>query len=164
MTYTTVFDATHQGYTTWNVPAYGLAFIAVGALLAFRPALTERILPGGLKGRARRIFGFCFFGFAILWTLGAFMGTFSQYLKVADAVHSGKYAVVQGPVTSFVPMPYGGHAEESFCVQKKCFSYSDYVVTTGFNNTASHGGPIHEGLQVRITYIDNIILRLETSQ
>jgi hypothetical protein len=61
-------------------------------------------------------------------------------------------------------MPYTGHAMESFCVQEQCFSYSDYVVTTGFHNTASHGGPIREGLNVRIEYIGNIILKLEVAR
>jgi hypothetical protein len=44
------------------------------------------------------------------------------------------------------------------------FSYPDYTVTCGFNNTASRGGPIREGLQVRIHYVDQLILRLEVAR
>jgi hypothetical protein len=40
-------------------------------------------------------------------------------------------------------------------------SYSDYVVTAGFNNTASHGGPIRQDLPVRISYVGNSIVKLE---
>ena len=50
---------------------------------------------------------------------------------------------------------------ESFAVGGHRFSYSDYVVTSGFHNTASHGGPIHDGLDVRVSYLGNLILRLE---
>jgi hypothetical protein len=61
-------------------------------------------------------------------------------------------------------MPYTGHSEESFTVEGHRFSYSDYIVTSGFHNTASHGGPIREGLHVRVTYSGNLILRLEVAQ
>jgi hypothetical protein len=44
------------------------------------------------------------------------------------------------------------------------FQYSDYVITAGFNNTSSHGGPIREGLPVRIWYLDGEILRLDIAK
>ncbi|MBX9769509.1 MAG: hypothetical protein K2X47_19690 [Bdellovibrionales bacterium] len=52
---------------------------------------------------------------------------------------------------------------ESFMVSGVRFQYSDYVVTDGFNQTASHGGPISKGAYVRICYDPkgNHILRLE---
>jgi len=53
---------------------------------------------------------------------------------------------------------------ESFTVGGRRFSYSDYEVTAGFNNTASHGGPIRAGLHVRVTYWGNLILRLEVAR
>ncbi|MEO7576992.1 MAG: hypothetical protein ABIT83_05210, partial [Massilia sp.] len=65
------------------------------------------------------------------------------------------------PVADFVPMPAAGHAMERFCVQQACFSYSDFVIGGGFNNTASHGGPIRAGLPVRVTYVDGDIVKLE---
>ena len=61
-------------------------------------------------------------------------------------------------------MPYAGHSDESFVVGGRRFSYSDFVVTSGFHNAASHGGPIREGLYVRVTYLGNLILRLEIAQ
>lgn len=36
-------------------------------------------------------------------------------------------------------MPYTGHDEETFDVKGVKFWCSDYIVTAGFNNTASHG-------------------------
>jgi hypothetical protein len=61
-------------------------------------------------------------------------------------------------------MPYAGHANEHFTVCGVPFSYSDYVVTEGFNRTSSHGGPMREGLWVRITYVGDIIARLEIAK
>jgi len=61
-------------------------------------------------------------------------------------------------------MPYTGHQDETFTVNGVRFSYSDFGVTCGFNNSASHGGPIREGLQVRIHYVGNAILRLEVAR
>jgi hypothetical protein len=58
-------------------------------------------------------------------------------------------------------MPYEGHQDECFSVQAQTFCYSDYEVTAGFNNATSHGGPIREGLPVRVSYIGNTIVRLE---
>jgi hypothetical protein len=61
-------------------------------------------------------------------------------------------------------MPREGHADESFVVGGRRFSYSDYSVTPGFNNTRSHGGPIDNGVYVRITHRGNTILRLEIAR
>jgi hypothetical protein len=66
-------------------------------------------------------------------------------------------------VENFVPMPHGGHAEESFSVSGIPFRYSDFQMTDGFNQTSSHGGPIKNDSYVRICYdpSGNVILRLE---
>ena len=114
--------------------------------------------------QSRKNFSWFFFVFAILWTLVSFLGTYVQYMTATNALRAGRYSIVEGPVTHFVPMPYSGHSEESFVVGGQKFSYSDYIVTAGFHNTASHGGPIHEGLQVRVTYVGDVILKLEIAE
>lgn len=58
-------------------------------------------------------------------------------------------------------MPYEGHQDECFRVKNEKFCYSDYVVQPGFHQSASHGGPIREGLPVRIAYSNGQILRLD---
>jgi hypothetical protein len=122
VTYQTVFDVTHQGYTTWGFPAFGLIFVAIGSVLVFQPQLADKLFLGGSRGRARRYFGFFYFGFAVFWTIASFVATFGQYLKVTYALNTGQYNVIEGPVSDFVPMPYTGHAMESFCVQEPCFA------------------------------------------
>jgi hypothetical protein len=78
-------------------------------------------------------------------------------------VEENRCWMVEGPVDHFVPMPYGGHASESFSVHGVPFKYSDFMITGGFNNTVSHGGPITSDSHVRICYdpSNNVILRLE---
>jgi hypothetical protein len=83
---------------------------------------------------------------------------------------SGRYSVVEGTVEDFRPMPYEGHSYEEFRVGSVQFSYSDYQDRPGFNQSSSHGGPIREGLRVRIAYSDNCnewsksILKLEVQK
>ena len=83
-----------------------------------------------------------FFG---LLLFGAGMLNYFNFAKLRRAAREGKYEVVEGEVREFVPMPYTGHANESFVVKGHRFSYSDYDLTKGFNQTQSHGGPIRDG-------------------
>ena len=105
-----------------------------------------------------------FLGFAILWTTVAFFVTFVDYWSSVRALKENRAEVIEGPVADFHPMPYSGHVDESFVVKGVQFEYSDYGVTAGFNNTASHGGPIHEGLVVRIWHYKGRILRLDVKE
>ena len=69
--------------------------------------------------------------------------------------------MVEGWVENFVSIP---HKTERFSVCGASFSYSNYGVTAGFNNTNSYGGPIREGMWVRIAHVGNRIARLETAR
>jgi hypothetical protein len=162
MHYQTVFDIAAAGYKSWTFPAFGLIFIAIGAVL-----VASRKNPPGVwskRPRASNAFAFFFLGFAVLWTATSFLSTYGEYSSLSKADVASGRKVVEGAVTDFKPMPATGHAMERFCVSGACFEYSDYVVTGGFNNTSSHGGPIHEGLRVRVTYVDNAIVKLEIAE
>jgi len=98
---------------------------------------------------------------ACVWTLAVLGITLPRYLHAQYAYRSGHYSVVEGNITEFDPMPYRGHRMECFTVTSQRFCYSDNVMTPGFNQTASHGGPIRDGLPVRISYSEDTILRLE---
>lgn len=157
----TVFDASTSGWRYWWFPAFGLIFVAIGlALPALMRAGVFRRSPPFIEKWLPRFF----LGFAILWTSGAFLGTFPEYRSSVSALRGSRAAIVEGIVTNFHPMPYTGHAEESFEVNGVRFEYSDYGVTAGFNNTASHGGPIREGLLVRIWHYKGKILRLDIKE
>ena len=86
-----------------------------------------------------------------------------SFAQAKDGYSHGHYRVIEGNVTNFRPMPFAGHKMETFSVAGVPFSYSDYILSPCFNNTTSHGGPIHDGLPVRISYNENCILKLEVA-
>ena len=96
-----------------------------------------------------------------MWTLIVFGVTFGDYAQAHKIYRNDEFYVVEGVVANFRPMPTQAHQEECFSVEDRIFCYSDSVITSGFNQTSIHGGPIHEGLPVRIEYVGDTILRLE---
>lgn len=151
--YRVVFDLYQKGFEWW-FSSLGLALAAIGGLITW--------LGRGKKSwRERRLFGDVMIGFACLWSGVTFSSTFREYVRVRSAYRRSQFKVVEGRVTNFRPMPYAGHQDECFSVQSQTFCYSDYEVTAGFNNSASHDGPIRDGLPVRVSYVGNSIVRLE---
>ena len=161
MRYETVFDAAGQPFANWGFPAFGLLFVAIGSVMVFRPRALE-VLGGGFSGLSeRRIFRWFFFLFSVIWVVVAGISVLGDGLKASKRAESGNCKVIEGVVSDFHPMPFGGHDTERLTVNGVPFSYSDYIVTAGFHQSASHGGPMREGLPVRICYADGEILRLE---
>lgn len=157
--YELVFDVRREGYRNWWFPAFGLIFVVVGCgMLWFRRYYPVR---SGKWLRWRRAFPYIWTGFSVFWVITAFVGTYYEYRSMINALDHGRYEVVEGIVERFVPMPKEGHVNERFVVGGRRYSYSDYEVTAGFNNTSSHGGPIREGLRVRVVDVDGKIARLE---
>ena len=101
------------------------------------------------------------FGFSLFWTAAALVGTFSDYHQLSSELREGRCDIVEGIVTDFHPMPFFPLGNESFAVEGQQFSYNGFAVTPGFNNTRTYGGPIHDGLHVRIYYVDKDIARLD---
>jgi len=88
--------------------------------------------------------------------------------RLVESASSGRFRVVEGLVENFHPMPAAGHDTERFTVAGEGIAYSDYEITGGFNNTASHEGPLRAGLPVRITFVQdssrNVIFKLEVGR
>lgn len=150
--YVTAFEVSR--YANLGFPAFGLIFVVIGGAVAFLKRRFGWQRPG-------RLFLFGYIGFGMLFALGAGLGILLENNEAYQALHFGQHETVEGPVTDFKPMPYEGHQDECFSVQQHTFCYSDYVVTAGFHQSASHGGPVREGLPVRIAYTGNLILKLE---
>lgn len=145
-----VLEATEPWQVRVTLPLI-LACGTVGAAIAFL--------------RQRKRWMLLVIGFGILLGLATYVnpgpGVQGMYENARAAYRNGEYATVEGRVSNFHPMPASGHPDESFTVNGVQFSYSDYVVVPCFNHTASHGGPMREGLQVRIAYSGNCIFKLE---
>jgi hypothetical protein len=89
---------------------------------------------------------------------------YSQHRRAADALERGGAQVVEGPVEHFQQ----GIKDESFDVGGVHFQYADGIIVPGFHHQAINGGPMREGLPVRIHYVPRrinwggpYILRLE---
>lgn len=153
MSYVVVFDAARSGLKDTEVVVIGVVNIILGAILL----ATIRYAPTYWKRGYRVAVGL---GFLVS---GLVVGSV-PYRDYWLARHHGRAQVVAGVVSYFVPMPVNGHAMETFCVKGKCFCYSDYVLTPGFNNTSSHGGPMKLGISVRVIYVGNTIMKLEIAR
>jgi hypothetical protein len=95
-----------------------------------------------------------------------FAGTFTDYWQLRRALDTGSCAVAEGVVTHFIPAAQSRtHSQtESFSVGAQRFAYSDYVVTAGFHLTSKRGGPIRQGLHVRVHHRNGEIARLEIAE
>ncbi len=161
MQYTLIFDAAAEPYRNLTFVLPGLVLVIISATMVFRPEWLEAVFRQPL--RRRPIFRW-FFLFGVCWTVIATAGLIVDARRASQTAQWGRCDIIEGRVEHFHPMPAEGHDMEHFDVQGVEFSYSDYVVSAGFNNTASHGGPIREGLPVRICHRDGDILRLEIAR
>ena len=106
--------------------------------------------------------------FVTLLSAVVLIAQFNMYNETVGAYNRGEYQTVEGYVENFDPMPYEGHTDESFEINGIKFSYSDYNIHPGYNNTKSHGGVIKEnGQHLKIGYVylndtyGNIIVYIE---
>lgn len=176
MKYEVVFDVAQAGYRNWWFPACGLLFLGFCILIKFfakqmaeKPFQFGEIVPTPNPtkppSKSRLLPPICLTVFCLLWVVLAFTGTLTDYLNLREAIDSGRYEIVEGKVTDFTPGgEWRGHTTESFLVKGKRFEYSWYSVTAGFNQTEPHGGPVREGLWVRIAHVNGEIARLEIAQ
>jgi len=108
-------------------------------------------------------------GLGFLFAFLIFILMYGNYRAILSAYRSGEYNTVEGMISDFQPKPAFGGGYESFKVKDVPFFYSDYESSPGFNRTTRRGGPIKEGLPVRITYVydnesspdRNVIVKLE---
>ena len=130
-----------------------IMFIIIGFIVGiYNLKFTSKDYP---KRTKNMIFGFAFgcFGFFFLM-IGSPM-TRSHFHKTNELYKNNKFKTIEGKIENFDPMPKAGHKHESFTINGVYFEYSDYYLAYhGFNNTASHGGPItHNGQELRLGYV-----------
>ena len=163
MNYQVAYDIQEVIYPGWWIFGTGILFLSIGLgiILFGDTKLLNSILEKSTKQRVVMPIISCIFG--TVWVvIGIF--NYSNFAALRGAAKNGSTEIVEGKVEQFVPMPYEGHAQETFIVNGRYFAYSDYDATKGFNHTQSHGGPMKEGLQVRITHVDGSIVKLEIAK
>jgi hypothetical protein len=142
--FTTAFDASGQP-PPLLFAGLGLLFIVIGYLILLsRP---RSYLGWFLRRRVSVIAAIVLIA---LWTVAAVAFTIGDWWTV----RFGTAHVVEGDVEEFQPMPANGHGSERFVVDGLRFQYSDTVASAGFNGTSVDGGPIRDGLHVRIHFVD----------
>ncbi len=156
--YRLVYDITHDWPALW-LPGGGLAVLAFGVLMWYavrdqpprRMGAGPRSVSGSPRGQdARAAVALLFISLSALFTLGTAVGVLGSYFAARRAQVTGDARVVEGRVEAFHPMSPLGHDAERFTVAGVRFAYP--VSGIGFRQTAPEGGPIREGLFVRIHY------------
>ena len=165
MIYTTVFAITTQSDPAPTAPLVFIATLAV-ALGGLAVWITVKKPSSRRLARIRFFSGGIAVGLCVI--LIALNSLRTGYDELVEAMRSGSIVVVEGSVQNYHPMPAAGHDTERFTVGGEPFAYSDYKKTGGFNNAASHGGPIRAGLPVKITFVrssyGNVIVKLEIAR
>lgn len=150
--YHLVFDVVQSGCQGCWFAANGLFPLAIGILI-------KKGLVRGIRFQAEFMIVF-----SSLWIIWTFSSSYSDFTRMRNALLAHQYTLVEGTVTQLDPMSDKRHGGESFVVSGHRFSYSDHTSMAGFNHTHSHGGPIREGLQVRIADVEGKIARLEIAE
>lgn len=147
-----IFDITKAKRKNWwfvFVPAG--VFGAVLMLVAIRSTLSPE---GNSSGTALGIGIMA--SFAALWCGLAWYSITSQYSAFLKAWSEGKALKAEGLVEQFNTSNRGGthgRGVEKFRVGDTWFRYQTALLTAGFNQTQAKGGPMREGLRVRIWYV-----------
>ena len=166
MHYKTVFQVTDKVFDL--IPFIPVLFFLIGLGIIWFNIKQNKTNPG--KRPSTLIFGYLFSGISLIVALVFIPATIIDRNKTKKIFENKDYQVVEGKIENFHPMPKEGHENESFSVKNIFFEYSDFELIYGFNNTASHGGPLKEnGQEVRLSYItnkagENRILKIELKQ
>jgi hypothetical protein len=141
----------------------GLAFAAVGAILA--AGFGAYVLLWGYERDVGMWGGEVAVGSLALAAAGIALAVAtvlaasqSPALALREQLDEGRASVVQGPVQDHLNSNW---SYECFSVSGHRFCYDNSSGSPGFHQTHNNGGPIHDGLDVRVTYIGDEIVRLE---
>ena len=156
---TTEFDLLERGYDGWLISLGGIiAFCAILLMMRLRKMIVQK--P---PSPAQKISVYLALCSGLIWTAIVLPWTYFTYADLADSYRGGMYQEVSGIVEKFnhsIPTERRNDSEE-FEVNGVTFSYSESGFYPGFQHVRTAGGPIREGLPVRIRYIGDVIVRLE---
>lgn len=166
MNYKTVFLVTDEGFDL--VLLVPILFLIIGIGIIWFYVKYKKVKSS--KRTSAIVFGSIFSSISLIAAILILPDTFRTINKTKRIIENKEYKVVEGKIEQFHPMPKAGHEKEHFLVNGVYFEYSDFELVYGFNNTASHGGPLRRnGQEVRLSYRttknrENRILKVELKQ
>lgn len=155
-----LFDFADQSINFWDP---GVKFAVVSVVAAIVHLIFRRVPMEERDERAAVLIP----GYAVISLLSLLAGIVvvvhtwkdDQYLD--DSYSKVGYRTVTGTVSDLKPGYADGHPyDEEFKVSDLRFWYEPHQVTRAFHRTVGNGGPMREGMHVRIDYADERILRI----
>lgn len=160
-----ISDINQAGYQAWWFPALGLIFFLIGlALMAINRFRKMRVVPAisSRAGQPAPYLPWLFMGFALLWSGFAFASTFNDYRELREALNHGRCQMIEGSIEHLhTGSGERGDTDDWFDIHGSRFSYSDNITVPGFGQTQARGGPLKEGMRIRIYAYQGQIARLE---
>lgn len=157
--YRVVFDLLEVGYQHWGFALTGVVSVIAGlGLLALGRTALKNSHP-----LLRETIPKAVIAVTVVFTLVAFLPTFLPYRSMRSALASGEAEVLEGIVSQFEIQRTATNQPERFELAGRTFAYSDYTMTPGFHQSRARGGPLKEGLRVRLAHIGGTIVRLEVA-
>jgi len=142
MQWKTVFDLALDGWKhLWPLPAT-LLFLPL-LIWGLRHDLKKRAY-----GAARSVFAIFVLSVIVLGVGWGAIANVSSYFSLLQTEHRAAYRTIEGSISRFDAEP----KSESFTVAGVRFEYSDYDVSPCFHNISKLGGPLGEGLYIRVAY------------
>src|SRR5215813_9594339 len=152
-----VYDLLLSGYDTWRFPLVG---VITGAALALMYVVFRAIrVP---ISRGFKITFVLQMILALAWTIAGLIWSYDEYAELARRYRRGDFIEVSGKVENFDQgLSPARPGDERFTVNGVTFFYSQNMVSAGFRKTHNSGGPLRDGMTVKIRYIGSSIVRLE---
>jgi len=157
LSYRTYFDVARDGFADWNMVRFPLLIGLAWILLNFVSRILRKRNPFDVKA----LLGYL--GVLVLTSYVAIMMyrmRHGEYERMRDAELNGGCEWVEGTVANMQPEEREG-AVESFVVSGHRYSYGSHGIGPGFHLGHASGGPMKNGLQVRICDVGGAIARLE---
>jgi hypothetical protein len=155
--YQTVFETSYfsNGILFWDA-----IFLAIGI---FATATAVALARKRLRGPA------LFLGFIslvwILTTIWMCVTTVKEGLGYMASLRNGSCGTEEGVVEVLYRQPEGGHsAGDRIRINKSEFEINYFETTFAYSQTLAHGGALNTGVQARVHFLGNRILKVEIAE
>ena len=155
--WTETYNFYTQGFIAFLPPLVGLLITLFG-IYAIRITRREQKSEEHKDGCVMP-FLFSYIAFGLLWTTGVGYQLGGEYFDYRSALNNHRYQEVEGGVENYNAHVIGMQGEEAFTVRGVEFHYSPYSLF-GFRKTQGRGGPLDNGVYVRIHHYKGRMLRL----